>query len=333
MSWKDILKAAPRRSTRGTSSRVSGRRQSLPIRRGRKKKRSRDEKTQDFDKPAVLGATEYGPESIKENKLGIDEARRGNWAEVEKIRQKYNNETKEIYQNVTGQNQEKGVTSPIKEPWLSVIDKYLNPLSFGSNGWNSYKQGRSVNGQLTKLSPEDKKNMELLIAITENLKGLDSDLYKPKKKSKSKMSRPLQYKRLKVPPSDGTWRGDEIHRLRSENTVLLGIHHRFNALMQKAGNIDHNNGEDRSVWSIRAKPLSIDEFRSKPAGKMGWDDVFDIANGYELDRFDSTVPRGLAENIVSVYETYRKNKRRLEQFLNSPQNKMEIKLEELIIPE
>ena len=328
MSWKDILKAAPRRSTRGTSSRVSGRRQSVPIRRGRKKKRSRDEKTQDFGQPkTIFDAFANIKTSEYEKKLGIDDARKGNWAEVEKIRQKFNEGTNEIIQRVGSDAKERGMTSPIKEPWLSVIDGDLNRFKFGTIAWKEYKRkGLDRNRYATS---EDKKNMELLIAITENLKGLDSDLYKPKNKSKSKMSRPLQYKRLKVPPSDETRRGDEIHRLRSENTVLLGIHHRFNALMNKAGGIEHSNGEDRSVWSIRAKPLSMDEFEGRPAGKIGSHDVI----SYPLDRFRSTVPRGLVEDIYNVYRTYYNNKDKLEQFLNSPQNEMGIKLEELIIPE
>lgn len=323
MSWKDILKAAPRRSTRGTPSRVSGRRQSVPIRRGRKKKRSRDEKTQDTGELTPLAALDRFRALPYEKKLGIDDARKGNWAEVEKIRQKYNEGTNEIIQRVA---HDSNITSPIKEPWLSVIDRDFNPFRFGSGGWEKYKRlGPS------KLEPKQKKDMEFLIAITENLKGLDSDLYKPKKKSEK--SRPLQYKRLKVPPSDGTGRGDEIHRLRKENSVLLGIHHRFNALMQKAGNIEHRNGGERSMWSIRAKPLSIDEFQGRPAGKIGSDDVFMVGHGHGLERFRTTVPRGLMENIDNVYRTYDRNKDKLKEFLDSPQNEMGIKLEELIIPE
>ncbi len=325
VTWFDVLKAAPRRSTRGTPSRVSGRRPSTPIRRGRKKRRPRDEQTQDFGESTPLAELERFHSLPYEKKLGIDDARKGNWAEVEKIRQKYNEGTDEIIQRVA---YDSNITSPIKEPWLSVIDKYLNRFTFGSGGWDSYK--RKGFDRRSLATPKDKKNMELLIAITENLKGLDSDLYKPKKKPK--MSRSLQYKKLKVPPSDGTGRGDEIHRLRNENTVLLGIHHRFNALMQKAGNIEHRNGGERSLWSIRAKPLSIDEFEGRPAGKIGAEDVFSVANGYE-SRFSSTVPRGLMENIDNVYRTYSRNKVKLEEFLNSPQNEMGIKLEELIIPE
>jgi len=327
MTWFDVLKAAPRRSTRGTSSRVSGRRQSVPIRRGKKKKRSRDEQTQDSGKPTrISDMLDNIRTSEYEKKIGLDDARKGNWAEVEKIRQKYNEGTNEIIQRVASDS---NIASPIKEPWLSVIDRDLNRLKFETMAWKEYKRKGFVGSRVTS---KEKEDMELLIAITENLKGLDSDLYKPKNKSKSKMSRPLQYKRLKVPPSDGTWKEDEIYRLRSENTVLLGIHHRFNALMQKAGNIEHRNDGDRSMWSIRAKPLSMDEFKGKPADKIGSSDVLYMANGSH-GRFYSTVPNSLVEDINSVYETYHDNKHRLEQFLNSPQNKMGIKLEELIIPE
>ena len=115
MSWKDILKAAPRRSTRGTSSRVSGRRQSVPIRRGRKKKRSRDEKTQDSGEPIrISDILDNIKTSEYEKKLGIDDARKGNWAEVEKIRQKYNEGTNEIIQRVGSDAKERGMTAPSK---------------------------------------------------------------------------------------------------------------------------------------------------------------------------------------------------------------------------
>ena len=176
MRWFDVLKAAPRRSTRGTSSRISGRRPSTPIRRGRKKKRSRNEKPQDLGTSTLSDALDRFHSSSFEKELGIDEARNGNWHKVEKIRQKYNEGTKKIVQNVAHDSK---ITSPIKEPWLSVIDRELNPFRFGSGGWDSYKR-KGFDGRSLATTPKEKKNMKLLIAITENLKGLDSDLYKPK---------------------------------------------------------------------------------------------------------------------------------------------------------